>query len=78
MPLESGSQQIVRQYSNKDDPTTFGHAQYIYRDLVAHFQHGVTASTSLDTLEHEIVGLHWDKKWNKTLEAFILLADHKL
>ena len=47
--LESGSQQIVRRYSNKDDPTTFGHAQYIYRDLVAHFQHGVAASTSLDT-----------------------------
>ena len=76
--LESGSQQIVRQYSNKDDPTTFGHAQYIYRDLVAHFQHGVAASTSLDTLEREIVALCWDKKWNKTLEAFLLLADHKL
>ena len=76
--LESGSQQIFRQYSNKDDPTTFGHAQYIYRDLVAHFQHGVAASTSLDTLEHEIVALHWDKKWNKTLEAFLLLVDHKL
>ena len=76
--LESGSQQIVRQYSNKDDPTTFGHAQYINQDLVTHFQHGVAASTSLDTLEHEIVALHWDKKWNKTLEVFLLLADHKL
>ena len=75
--LESGSQQIVRRYSNKDDPTTFGHAQYIYQDLVTHFQHGVAASTSLDTLEHEIVALHCDKKWNKTLEAFLLLADHK-
>ena len=75
--LESGSQHIVRQYSNKDDPTTFGHAQYIYWDLVTHFQHGVAASTSLDTLEHEIVALCWDRKWNKTLEAFLLLADHK-
>ena len=56
--LKSGSQQIVRRYSNKDDPTTFGHAQYIYRDLVTHFQHGVAASTSLDTLECEIVALH--------------------
>ena len=38
----------------------------------------MAASTSLDTLEHEIVALCWDKKWNKTLEAFLLLADHKL
>ena len=22
--------------------------------------------------------MRWDKKWNKTLEAFLLLADHKL
>ena len=76
--LESGSQQIVRRYSSKDDPSTFGHAQHIYRDLVTHFQHGVAASTSLDTLEREIVALRLGKKWNKTLEAFLLLADHKL
>ena len=76
--LESGSQQIVRRYSNKDDLTTFGHAQHLYRDLIAHFQDGVAASTSLDTLEREISGLRLDKKWNKTLEAFLLLADHKL
>ena len=76
--LESGSQQIVQQYSNKDDLSTFGHAQHIYRDLVAHFQHGVAASTSLDTLERDMVALRLGKKWNKTLEAFLLLADHKL
>ena len=32
----------------------------------------------LDTLEREISALHWDKKWNKTLKAFLLLAHHKL
>ena len=49
--LESGSQQIVQRYSNKDDLPTFGHAQHLYHDLVAHFQDGVAASTLLDTLE---------------------------
>ena len=70
--IESGSQQIVQRYSNKDDLTTFGHAQHLYRDLVAHFPDGVAASTLLDTLEQEISGLCWDRKWNRTLEAFLV------
>ena len=66
--LESGSQQIVQCYSNKNDPVRFRHAQHLdpvmfrhaqhlYHDLVAHFQVGVAASTSLDTLEQEIAVL---------------------
>ena len=49
--LESGSQQIVRHYSNKDYLTSFGHTQHLYHDLVAHFQDGVAAPISLDTWE---------------------------
>ena len=76
--LESGSQQIVRRYSDQADPATFGDAQSIYRDLVSHFTGGVAAATTLESLEREIDQLRWDRKWSKTLVAFLTMVDHKL
>ena len=76
--LESGSQQIVRRYSDQSDPTTFGDAQSIYQDLVLHFTGGVAAATTLESLEREIDQLRWDRKWSKTFVAFLTMVDHKL
>ena len=76
--LESGSQQIVHRYSDQSDPTTFGDAQSIYRDLVLHFTGGVAAATTLESLEREIDLLCWDRKWSKTHVAFLMMVDHKL
>ena len=79
---ESSAAEIVHCYSILDT-ASYGNAQGLYTDLIAHMQEGgITATLSSEQIEEEINGMQLDKNWSKTIEAFInwmshLFSDHQ-
>ena len=78
---ESSTAEIVRHYSILDT-ASYGNAQGLYTDLIAHMQEGITATLSSEQIEEEINGMRLDKNWSKTTKAFInrmshLFSDHQ-
>ena len=78
---ESSTAEIVRCYSILDT-ASYGNAQGLYTDLIAHMQEGISATLSSEQIEEEINGMRLDKNWSKTTEAFInrmshLFSDHQ-
>ena len=78
---ESSAAEIVHCYSILDT-ASYGNAQGLYTDLIAHMQEGITVTLSSEQIEEEINGMQLDKNWSKTTEAFInrmshLFSDHQ-
>ena len=73
---EPSASVILRKYSNKKDPKTYGDAQSLHADLVEKFSDGVVAETERTKLENKLVTLRLDSSWNKPICAFLTHVQH--
>mmetsp|Transcript_20329 Transcript_20329/g.42624 ORF Transcript_20329/g.42624 Transcript_20329/m.42624 type:complete len:1867 (-) Transcript_20329:137-5737(-) len=75
---EASAAQVLRNYSDPDNTSTYGNALRLYRELKATFMGGVQGKSHLDELEAKIDALKFDKSWTKGAVKFVTHLQHLL